>query len=261
MKKYASDAKDKVKKAGKSSAATSGKTKESTKKDTSKKDNTKKDTTKKESTKSTWGSWFVKKKDSYPKNKLNKNTSIVDRLKYFDFDSSFTKRKTYYSKMGGSGTYTGSAKQNAWMIKQMKAHGYRKGKYNLRQDELAWTQEGRKLEAIIRPSDGAILTPLKKEDSVLNAKATRALFDFVNNPSNFIQTHSAPVNNLLSSSRSAGTVNNFDNDFNIDISLSGIDNYEKFKAALQHDKNFENMVRAMTVDRMFGGSSLKKYKY
>lgn len=67
------------------------------------------------SSSSSWGSWFVSKADSYPKSKLNVNSSIVDRLKYFNFDSSFSKRRDYYTAMGGTGTYTGSASQNVWM--------------------------------------------------------------------------------------------------------------------------------------------------
>lgn len=214
------------------------------------------------STSNSWGSWFVSKKDSYPKNKLRKETSIVDRLKYFNFDSSFARRKTYFSKMGGSGTYTGSAGQNTWMINQMKAHGYKKGVFKVPDDEWAWTQEGRRTEAIIRPSDGAILTPLAKKDSVLNAEATRTLFNFANDPSNFFQEQLGPIDDIgkYMSSPQIGT-NSFDNDFNITFDLPGVSNYEEFKTALQHDKKFESMIRAMTVDKMFGGSSLKKYKY
>lgn len=184
------------------------------------------------------------------------------RLKYFNFDSSFARRKTYFSKMGGSGTYTGSAGQNTWMISQMKAHGYKKGVFKIPDDEWAWTQEGRRTEAIIRPSDGAILTPLAKKDSVLNAEATRTLFNFANDPSNFFQEQLGPIDDIgkYMSSPQIGT-NSFDNDFNITFDLPGVSNYEEFKTALQHDKKFESMIRAMTVDKMFGGSSLKKYKY
>ncbi len=74
-----------------------------------------------------WGSWFVNQKDSFDKSKLNAESSIVDRLKLRDISSDFQKRKKYYSAMGGTGTYTGSSSQNAWMIAQMKAHGFLKG--------------------------------------------------------------------------------------------------------------------------------------
>ena len=52
----------------------------------------------------------------------------------------------------------------------------------------------------------------------------------------------------------------YDNDFSIQIELPNVTNYEQFKYAMQHDKGFEKMVRSMTVDKMFGGSSLKKYR-
>lgn len=79
-------------------------------------------------TSSSWGSFFIRKADSYPKGKLNINTSIVDRLKYNDIDSSFSARSQYYSAMGGSGVYTGSSSQNQWMLAQMKNHsGFARG--------------------------------------------------------------------------------------------------------------------------------------
>lgn len=47
-------------------------------------------------------------------------------------------------------------------------------------------------------------------------------------------------------------------DFN--VTLPNVSNYEEFKTELQHDKNFKKMIMAMTTDRLFGGSSLAKYK-
>ncbi len=61
-------------------------------------------------------SFFVHRKDEYPKNKLNVETSIVDRLKYHDYDSSFGQMAHYYAAMGFSGTYTGLASQNINML-------------------------------------------------------------------------------------------------------------------------------------------------
>lgn len=75
-----------------------------------------------------WGSWFIPKKNSVPDSRLNINSSIVDRLKWKDFDSSFDARKSYYTAMGGSGQYKGSSSQNRWMIAEMKKHaGFAKG--------------------------------------------------------------------------------------------------------------------------------------
>ena len=72
---------------------------------------------------------FLEKKSSYPKDELKKtmNVSVVDRLKYYDLDSSWDARAKYYSDLGGSGTYTGSASQNKWLISKMKENGFAKG--------------------------------------------------------------------------------------------------------------------------------------
>lgn len=138
--------------------------------------------------------------------------------------------------------------------------GYASGVRKLSRDEIAWTQENG-LEAIIRPSDGAILTPLAKGDSVLNANATASLFDFANNPAEFIRSHMKNNNAIADVVTHEVGGNTYDNEFNIQIALPNVSNYEQFKYAMQHDPRFEQMIRAMTVDRMFGGSSLKKYRY
>lgn len=239
----------------KSSATTSSQANTSKKNNTSNSSSSK---TSSSSSSSSWGSWFIRKKDSYPKNKLRTNTSIVDRLKYFDFDSSMSARKKYYSKMGGSGTYTGSSKQNVWMIQQMKAHGYKNGKYNLPADEFAWTQEGGKPEVIIRPSDGAILTPLAKSDSVLNAEATENLWKMVKDPSDFIRSNSlSSIKPAFNDNKNIGT---FNGNCNFEVVLPNVKNYEEFKSAMKHDRNFEKFIRSISIDRMFKSSSLNKYK-
>ena len=164
------------------------------------------------------------------------------------------------SELGFSGTYTGTAKQNTQILNYLKKNGYKNGKYRLSKDELAWTQEGGNLEAIIRPSDGAILTPLVKDDTILKPSATANIFNFANDPSKFVRDNldiSGSISNVPVQSFGGNT---YDNDFSMQVVLPNVQNYEQFKYAMQHDKGFEKMVRAMTVDKMFGGSSLKKYQ-
>ena len=62
------------------------------------------------------GDFFIYKKDYFNKNRLNVNTSIVDRLKFHDFDSSWAAREKYYHAMGFSGNYVSSGSQNVSMI-------------------------------------------------------------------------------------------------------------------------------------------------
>ena len=135
---------------------------------------------------------------------------------------------------------------------------YRTGVYGLTQDQLAWTQENKKEEAIIRPSDGAILTPLSHGDSVLNAKATKALFEFANNPDEYFKSYTDGSNY-----NDVPTINNtMSGDINIQFNINGanITDYDTFKKQLTSDPQFERLLRSMTTDRLFGGSSLKKYK-
>ena len=132
--------------------------------------------------------------------------------------------------------------------KAFKKHGYASGVYNIKEDELAWTQE-KGTEAIIRP-DGAILTPLSRGDSVLNADATKNMFNLFNDPSRF-----------LGNSQNVSTIktnNTFNND--MQVILNGVNDANDLVYQLQHNKAFQNIVQSM-VEQMYGGSSLKKYKY
>lgn len=142
-----------------------------------------------------------------------------------------------------------------------KTTGYASGAYRISKNQLAWTQEGRNLEAIIRPSDGAILTPLARNDSVLNAHATANLFDFANNPSKFIKENLDLDKMSANVEPKTFVGNTYDNDFAIQIDLPNVTSYGQFVYELQHDPSFERMIKAMTIDKMFGGSSMNKYRY
>lgn len=145
----------------------------------------------------------------------------------------------------------GSANIGDKTKKAFKKHGYASGVYNLKEDELAWTQE-KGTEAIIRP-DGAILTPLSRGDSVLNADATKNMFNLFNDPSRFLNMQ--PVIN--------STMNNtFNNSMYVDMNVDGVKDIDDLMYQMQHNKKFEKMMQAMTIDQLSpNASSLKKYKY
>ncbi len=156
-----------------------------------------------------------------------------------------------------TGTKLGSGDLGWLKLNQLS--GYKLGKKRISNSQYAWTQEMGKTEAIIRPSDNAILTPLNKGDSILNSAATSNLFDFANNPNKFINDNIESLKGLtIPKSSSNNTING---DIGFSLTLPNVTNYEEFKSKLQHDKKFENMIRAVTTDRLFGGSSLKKHKY
>lgn len=200
------------------------------------------------SSSSGWGSWFIYKKDSYPKSKLRVDTSIVDRLKYHDYDSSFSARSGYYKNMGGSGSYTGTDSQNTWMISQMRNHGFQSG--GTIGDLISKTGE-----------DGFILARTGEE--VLSLKKIEALGEAFAQMNPVLETLT-DLNNVLpdfsdvTSNNENSTINN---EFKIDFTLPDVTNADEFVNELVTNKKLEQAIQAMTIGRLDGGSSLKKYKY
>jgi len=129
-----------------------------------------------------------------------------------------------------------------------------KGAKKISSNELAWTQENG-LEAILRPTDNAILTPLKAGDSVLTAEATQTLWDFANNPLAFMKQNMG----MTTVSKSAGVT--FNNSMSPTIVVNGVSNANEFIRELQKNKQFESMIQDMTINQMNGGNSLAKLKY
>lgn len=211
---------------------------------------------------------FISQKSSYPKNELNKDSSIVDRLKYFDFASDIQSRATYYKKLGGTGTYTGSTTQNKWLINKMKEMGYASGT-NYASSGLHWTQELGD-ELIIRKSDGALLTPLGMGDKVVNADGTSNLFAFANDPQGFLEkfdvmNYAMPAVNLklpdMPVLRRDNTPSVENNTTHMEVVLPNVQNYDEFMNHMIHDNRFEKVVQSMTLGRAMGGNSMNKYKY
>lgn len=170
------------------------------------------------------------------------------------------KVQSYINAYGRNGVLYNYYVQHGKNLNQYKYNAFKTGKKNIDSSQLAWTQEDGN-EFIVRPSDGAILTPVAENDSILTSNASNNIWDMANNPTDFIRnnlgfgkTESIPVNKNSDN-------NTLNSNVSLNVTLPNVKNYEEFKYAMQHDKNFENMIKAMTVDKLFGGSSLKKYKY
>ena len=143
-------------------------------------------------------------------------------------------------------------------FKKSDVKAYASGKKNLLSDETAWTQENGR-EFIIRPSDGAILTPLAKNDSVLNAAASNNLWNMANSPAEFIRDSLGigGVNAPVSSGGTASVSQHFDN---ISFVMPNVKNYDEMLAQMKKDKNFQRLIDSMGVDQIAGKSSLRKGK-
>ena len=134
-----------------------------------------------------------------------------------------------------------------------------KGKRLIDEDQLAWTQENG-AEMIVRPSDGAILTPLAKNDSVLNAAATQNIWDMANDPSAFVRDNLGIGGSSVSPAATAGNTNITQNLESVVFSLPNVKNYEELLASMQKDRNFERLINSMTLDKIAGKNSLSKNK-
>lgn len=142
-------------------------------------------------------------------------------------------------------------------VKLNQLKGYASGIMRVPNDQLAWTQEQGE-EAIVR-NDGSILTPLTRDVSVLNADMTKNLWDFVGNPGSFLSDYS--------DGEKFG-VKNVDNSSSVDVggvtiqcTLPNVIDSKAFVRELVNNKDAERAIKAMTIDRIRGGSSLAKYKY
>ena len=114
-------------------------------------------------------------------------------------------------------------------------------------------------EIIIRPSDGAVLTPLAKGDSVLNAGATNNIWDMANNPTDFIRDNLklGVATNTVGQNAPTTYHQNLEK---VVFNLPNVKNYDELLSAMQNDRNFERLILAMTIDRVAGKSSLAKGK-
>lgn len=143
-------------------------------------------------------------------------------------------------------------------FKKSDVSAYALGAKNIKNNEMAWTQEDGS-EMIMRPSDGAILTPLAKNDSVLTSAASSNIWNMANNPSDFIK------DNLdfdkIDTGANVGNKTTYNQTIeNVVFDLKNVKNYEEILHALKDDRRFEKLINAMTIDRLAGKSALAKGK-
>lgn len=132
--------------------------------------------------------------------------------------------------------------------------GYASGTRKVGKSGLYWTNENAP-EAIVRPSDGAILTKLSSRDMVLPAKATQNFWDMMQNPAEFFSGLKDQSNRLVT------TTTDVQNDItlNMNLTLPNVKNYDEFVSQLKRDPNMEKFIQEITLGRMDGHGRLRKY--
>lgn len=143
-------------------------------------------------------------------------------------------------------------------LKLSQLSGYASGKKKISNNEYAWTQENGQ-EYIVRPSDGAILTPVAKGDSVLNATASGNIWSMANNPAEFIRDNlKLDASNVPNGSN---VQSNYTQHFeNVNFNMPNVHSYNELISEMQRDPKFEKLILAMTLDQLAGGSKLAKGK-
>lgn len=183
-----------------------------------------------------------------------------NRLKTKGFDSD--KAQSIVNKVWSDGyVHNGTWKGKYHGITDLAPYHYNKfaqGVYNLNRSQLAWTQENNP-EMIIRPSDGAILTPLAKGDSVLNARASSNIWNMANSPTDFIRDNLGIGNMNVPNAQNVNSTYTQHID-NVIFDFKNVKNYDEMLTQMQQDKSFEKLIMAMTIDRIAGKSSLAKGK-
>jgi hypothetical protein len=196
---------------------------------------------------------FIYAKSYYPKNKLNRKTSIDDALAFYDYDWSFNAKKKYYKDLIGNDAYTGSYNQNVALLKKFREiKGYNQGGVIGELKNIIGRNNDNSL-AINTFEKGEGIIPLSLmgdwKTLINNLEPLNASMDFLNK---------ALIPNIKANRSTNETVNN---DVQLSITLPNVTNYDEFKNALVKDKSFEKVVQSMTFGNALGKNSLNKNKY
>lgn len=147
------------------------------------------------------------------------------------------------------GKYYGITDLNPYAFKN-----FRTGTRSVKRDDLYWTDEHGKSEAVIRKSDGAMLRSLGKGDTVFSHEMTERLWGMANDPRGFINQFAKPRMNVASGANMiAGEVQ-----ASITFNLPGVKNYPEFMTQARNDPKFAQLVQEMTLGRVRGNNSLAK---
>lgn len=207
-----------------------------------------------------WGDWFYHLEDDYPKDLLEVDSSIVDRLKYNDIDSSFGARADYYSAMGGDGEYYGSSDQNIWMLDQLKSHGYKNGTKSATEGIHRTDEKGLGSEVIFSKKYGT-LRKLDAGDMVFNADQVEKLWNLSKGmPNMFVDNLGANLPDI--SNISNNLANKVDVSYgDVTLSFPNVHNYEDIMKQMQKDPKAEKMIQEMTLGQTLGRNSLSKLTF
>ena len=198
--------------------------------------------------------------DDFPKDELDISSSIVDRIKWHDYDSSFGARAGYYEQMGYDDPYYGTSEQNIQMLEYMKSHGLKKGSKSAHGGLTLTDEDGLGSEVIFSKKYGT-LRKLDAGDMVFNADQVEKLWNLSKGmPNMFVDNLGAKLPDIPNISNSLA--NKVDVSYgDVSLSFPNVHNYEDFMKQAQQDPKFEKMVQNMTLGQTLGRNSLNKLTF
>lgn len=198
--------------------------------------------------------------DSYDKDRLNIENSIVDRIKWHDYDSSFSARAGYYEQMGNDDTYYGTSEQNIQMLEYMKSHGLKKGSKSAPGGLTLTDEEGLGSEVIFSKKYGT-LRKLDTGDMVFNADQVEKLWNLSKGmPNMFVDNLGANIPDI--SNISNNLANKVDVSYgDVTLTFPNVHNYEDIMKQMQKDPKAEKMIQEMTFGQTLGRNSLSKLTF
>lgn len=204
--------------------------------------------------------------DYFPKDQLNVNTSIVDRLKSLDYDSSFGARAMYFEQMGLGNDYTGSYDDNVAMLEWMKSRGiggYRKGTKSATSGLHIYDEDNPGSEVLV--TKYGVLRQFDSGDTVFNKDQVEKLWNLskgITTPNMYMDNLGAKLPDItpVSTNKSVDI-----GGINVNVDKVVTDNPEDFTRqlgnALAGNSKIQKILGEINSNQLLGRNSLSTRRY
>lgn len=201
--------------------------------------------------------------DYFPKDQLNVNTSIVDRLKSLDYDSSFGARAMYFEQMGLGNDYTGSYDDNVAMLDWMKSHGYRKGTRSATSGVHIYGEDNPGSEVLV--TKYGVLRQFDSGDTVFNKDQVEKLWNLskgITTPNMYMDNLGAKLPDItpVSTNKSVDI-----GGINVNVDKVVTDNPEDFTRQLTNElagnSKIQKILGEINSNQLLGRNSLSTRRY
>lgn len=204
--------------------------------------------------------------DYFPKDQLNVNTSIVDRLKSLDYDSSFGARAMYFEQMGLGNDYTGSYDDNVAMLEWIKSRGiggYRKGTKSATKGLHIYGEDNPGSEVLV--TKYGVLRQFDSGDTVFNKDQVEKLWNLskgITTPNMYMDNLGAKLPDItpVSTNKSVDI-----GGINVNVDKVVTDNPEDFTRQLTNElagnSKIQKILGEINSNQLLGRNSLSTRRY